>query len=294
MEKAYYKHKIENLLVINKIVTIHYFEFHKQFCGPTEAHDFWELVYADKSSIYCQADGKEILLNEGELLFHKPNETHALRANGVTAPNVFVISFECKSEAVRFFENRKLRLPKAYLTFIYAIIKEGKKTFDLPYSDPLLKKMQLLQTPTLGGQQLIKNYLEILLVNLMREETEKADANAVFLPQGELEERLAEQIKSFLQDKVYERIDISDVCEAVHYNKSYVFKQFKRATGCSVMAYFLKLKIQTAKRLLRESDLSVAQIAEKLAFDTPNYFSKTFKKTTGYTPLQYRKMIALV
>ena len=294
MKKSYYKHKIENLLVINKIVTIHYFDFTKQFVGPTEAHDFWELVYADKSSIICMADGKEIVLNEGEMLCHKPNEVHSLRANGVSAPNVFIISFECKSEAVQFFENRKLRLPKTCLKFIYSIIEESKKTFDLPYSDPLLRKMQLLPTPTLGGQQLIKNYLEILLVNLMREETEKVGADSVFLPQAEFVERIAEQVKSFLRNKVYERIDVADVCDAVHYNKSYVFKQFKRATGCSVMAYFSKLKIQEAKRLLKESDLSVAQIADKLAFDTPNYFSKTFKKTTGYTPLQYRKIVGLV
>lgn len=294
MEKAYYKHKIENLLVINKIVTIHYFEFNKHFKGPTESHDFWELVYADKSSIICQADGKEMILGEGEMLFHKPNEVHALRANGVSAPNVFVISFECKSEAVQFFENRKLRLPKPYLKFVYSIIEEGKKTFDLPYSNPSLRKMPLLAAPALGGQQLIKNYLEILLVSLMREETEKAGADAVFLPQEELMERIAEQVKDFLEANVYERIDVADVCEAVHYNKSYIFKQFKRATGYSVMAYLSNLKIQAAKRLLRESDLSVAQIADKLAFDTPNYFSKTFKKTTGYTPLQYRKMIGVL
>lgn len=294
MEKAYYKHKIENLLVINKIVTIHYFEFKKNFQGPTESHDFWELVYADKSSIICCADGKEVLLNEGEILFHKPNELHSLHANGITPPNVFIVSFECKSEAVKFFEDRKLKLPNSFVKFIYAIIEESKKTFHLPYSNPRLRKMQLLATPALGGQQLIKNYLEILLVNLMREETGKADANAVFLPQAELSGRIAEQVKLFLQEKVYESICIDDICQAVHYNKSYIFKQFKQATGFSIMAYFTKLKIQEAKRLLRERNLSVTQIAEKLAFDTPNYFSKTFKKSTGYTPLQYRKIVEMV
>ncbi|MBQ8292068.1 MAG: helix-turn-helix domain-containing protein [Clostridia bacterium] len=290
MEKRYYKHKIENLLNIGKIVTIHYFEFDKNFAGGTESHDFWELVYADKGTAICVADGKEIVLSEGEALFHKPNETHSLRANGQVAPNIFIISFDCKSESVRFFENRKLKLEKRLIRFIYPIIEESKKTFDLPYSDPALKKMKLLPSPTLGGQQLIKNYLEILLISLMREETEKSDTEIVFLPREELGEHVADQVISFLKENLYETPNVNDICKALHYNKSYIFKQFKLATSCSVMSYFRKLKIEEAKKLLRETNLSVTQIANKLAFDTPNYFSKTFKKITGYTPLRYKKM----
>lgn len=290
MEKRYYKHKIENLLVISKIVTIHYFELDKDFKSKPEFHDFWELVYADKKEILCEADGKQLILNEGEILFHKPNEVHSLRANGRNAPNVFIVSFECKSEAVRFFENKRLKLNKAFLRFIYAIIDESKRTFDLPYSDPELKKMKLLKTPSLGGQQLIKNYLEALLISLMRDETEKANAEAVFLPQEQLDEQLATRAIEFLQAHLCEKLSVADICAALHYNKSYIFKQFKKATNCSVMSYFTKLKINHAKRLLRETSLSVTQIADTLAFDSPNYFSKTFKKLTGYTPLKYKKM----
>lgn len=290
MNKRYYKHKIENLLVINRIVTIHYFEFDKNFVAPVESHDFWELVYADKESIVCMADGKDIALAEGEILFHKPGEIHSLRANGKDEPSVFIASFVCKSEAVRFFENKKIKANKNFLRLAYSIIEEGKKTFDLPFSDPMLKKMKLLAHPTLGGQQLIKNYLEILLVNLMRDETEKENPDVVFLPQEKLGERVAEQTISFLKANVYEKLSVADVCLALHYNKSYIFQQFKKATNRSVMTYFSQLKIDAAKRMLRESNLSITQIADKLAFDSPNYFSKTFKKLTGFTPLQYKKL----
>ncbi|MBO7297474.1 MAG: AraC family transcriptional regulator [Clostridia bacterium] len=290
MEKKYYRHKIENLLVINRIITIHYFEFAKNFYFKEEAHDFWEIVYADKESILCTADDEEMLLKEGEILFHKPNERHSLRANGKSAPNVFIISFECKSEAVRFFENRKLTLDTSLLRFVYALIEESKKTFHMHYSDPELKKMSLLDKPTLGGQQLIKNYLEILLVNLMRNETEKENPEVVFLPHEKLGEQVAKQVVTFLKEHIHERLEIADICLALNYNKSYIFEQFKKATGRSVMAYFIRLKTERAKRFLRETEMSVTQIADALAFDTPNYFSKTFKKITGYTPLQYKKI----
>jgi quercetin dioxygenase-like cupin family protein len=162
MGKKYYKHKIENRLVIKQIVTIHYFEFDKDFRGPTESHDFWELVYAEKGAVLCTADGREITLAEGEILFHKPFEIHSLCANGTTAPNVFIITFVSASEALHFFKGRRLQLPKSYLRYIYAIIDEAKQTFNMPFSDAALRKLPLLPNPALGGQQVIKNYLEIL------------------------------------------------------------------------------------------------------------------------------------
>ena len=165
--KTYFQHKLSNLISINKIVTIHYFEFDKDFQAIGEAHDFWEMVYAEKESLLCSADGKQIVLKQGELLFHKPNEFHTLAANGKNAPNVFIISFVCKSESMKFFENKIIALSSHLVKFIYPILEEGRKTFDIPYSDPNLKKMKLLPKPTLGGEQLIKNYLEILLLRLL-------------------------------------------------------------------------------------------------------------------------------
>ncbi len=290
MEKKYYKHKIEDLLVISRIVTIHYFEFHKDFEGPAEAHDFWELVYAEKGNLICRADDNEILLEEGEMLFHKPNEWHALRADGRRAPNVFIMSFECRSEAIHFFEGRKMRVDKSLLRTIFAIIEESKKTFDLPYSDPEAKKMDLLAAPTLGGRQLIKNYLEILLISLMRNETERGETEAVFLPREQFDELIPARAIAYMQAHIDENLTVEDICTVLHYNKSYIFRQFKKTTGSSLMAYFTKMKVEKAKRLLRESDMSISQIAASLSFDTANYFSKCFKKVTGYTPGTYRKI----
>ena len=60
--KKYYRYKIENLLVIKKIVTIHYFEFDKNYRFEGESHDFWELLYVDKGNLICHAGEREIFL----------------------------------------------------------------------------------------------------------------------------------------------------------------------------------------------------------------------------------------
>ena len=290
MEKKYYKHKLENLLVISKVITIHYFEFDKNFVSHVESHDFWELVYADKGDIVCLSGESEILLREGEAIFYKPGILHAHRADGKRAPNVFIISFECKNEAMRFFEDRRVSVDDGLRYLIYSIIDESKRTFDLPFSDPKLKKMKLLSSPSLGGQQVIKNYLELLLIGIMRSETEQNNSEAVFLTRERFDQLISDSVIEYMKAHVCEKLSVDDICKILHYNKSYVFRQFKKATGSSPMAYFTALKIQKAKETLRDTDLSISDISDAYSFDDPNYFSKTFKKITGYTPSTYRKL----
>lgn len=287
--KQYFKHRLQNLINVSKIVTIHYFEFEKYFKTQGEAHDFWEMVYADKESIFCTADGDKIFLQQGEILFHKPNEFHTLSANGISAPNVFILSFVCKSDGMRFFENKKFRLDGGEQKFIYSILEEGKKTFDIPYSDPNLKKMKLLSNPTLGGEQLVKNYLEIFLINLLRKQTETAEGNKIFLARKEFSSKPVKDIIRVLEKGIFDSLTIEDICTQTAYSRAYLFRIFKVKTGKTVIEYYLELKIEKAKQLLRENELSVKEIAEKLAFNEANYFTKTFKRLTGLTPTAYKR-----
>lgn len=288
MEKKYYRYRIENLLVVQKIVTVHYFEFSKTYKNDGETHDFWELVYADKGQIFCTAGEERVLLKQGEAIFHRPDEFHALAADGRTAANVFIVSFECRSEAMRFFEGKRLRLSAEETRLVYAIAEEARRTFDIPFSDPNAKKMPLKETPALGGLQVIKNRLELLLISLMRAETEKKDADAVFLPEEEMAGHVAELAAAYLKERVYGRASAEEMCRALNYNRSYVFRQFRKATGETPMRYYQRLKIEEAKRLLREG-MSAAQTAAALSFDTPDYFSKVFRKFAACTPSQYKK-----
>lgn len=287
--KKYFRHKIQNLIVVDKIVTVHYFEFNKNFRGSVESHDFWELVFAAKEDVLCTANGVEIPLAQGEILFHKPNESHSLAANGKKAPNVVIVSFECKSEAIRFFEGKRVRANHDFTKLLYTILEEARKTFSILFSDPKLEKMELLPTPTLGGQQLIKNYLEILLINIMRALTETERGNKIFLQREELGNKLVKDVIRILERNICHVLTVGDICAETGYSRAYVFKEFRAATGKSVMEYFIALKIEEAKRHLREDDMTVKEISEHLAFDTPNYFSKTFKRYTGLTPSTYKK-----
>ncbi|MBO7170474.1 MAG: helix-turn-helix transcriptional regulator [Clostridia bacterium] len=287
--KKYFKYKLQNLINVSEVVALHYLEFGKNFKTKGESHDFWELVYAEKESLICTADGREIPLMQGEILFHRPGEFHTLAANGQTAPSAFVLCFVCRSDAMAFFENRKLRLEKRLVKLLYSIWEEGKRTFDIPYSDMGRNQMRLLQNPTLGGEQLIKNYLEIFLIDLLRYYTETDSGNDIFLQRNELSEKPVKEVLHVLEGALYESLSIDDICEKTAYGRAYLFRVFKASTGRTIMEYYTSLKIEKAKQLLRENELSVKEIAERLCFNEANYFTKTFKRVTGLTPMAYRR-----
>lgn len=85
------------------------------------------------------------------------------------------------------------------------------------------------------------------------------------------------------------KVRTEDLAALVGYSEYYLTEKFKKETGQSVSSYIRYAKVERAKLLLESGDLSVREIAEKLAFNTVNYFIQCFRDTTGYTPAQYRK-----
>ena len=71
---------------------------------PGESHDFWEFLCVDKGEVEITADNRAYTLKKGEIIFHKPNEFHTVRANGKIAPNLVVISFDCTSPCMDYFQ----------------------------------------------------------------------------------------------------------------------------------------------------------------------------------------------
>ena len=246
MEKKYFKHKVENLINIDKIVTIHYFEFDKDFVSDYESHNFYELVYPLKNNIICNLDNKDVVLHEGEMIIYRPNIIHSIRADKKTNPNVFIISFSTKSSSIKIFENRIIKLDKKQERYIYNIIEESKITFNIPVSSPYTTKMEFNDNKPVGGLQLIKNMLEIMLINAMRAEANKIDSDVIFLINNNYKNDLSGRIIEYLNNHIYETVHIKNLENEFHYNKSYLFSVFKKQTGHTISSYFNHLKIEKA------------------------------------------------
>ena len=100
-------------------------------------------------------------------------------------------------------------------------------------------------------------------------------------------------IKKYLEDGVEKRIGISDVCKKFGYSKSYLAKIFHEQTGLTIANYSNRAKIKEAKQLIREDNLNLSEISDRLAFDNPQYFSRVFRRITGMSPTEFKSTLKL-
>ena len=289
MKATYVKTQLQNVLTVSKIVTVHYYEFDKTFVFNGESHDFWEIVYIDKGQVQVRGDDNELVLSQGEIVFHRPNEFHSIKALN-SAPNFFVLSFVCNSPLMQYFEKYSAPLDKTLLGFISCIIKEAESTYVIPKNDPKLKKLLKRNNAPIGGEQLIKTYLEQFLILLIRNILKKKEPN-VFPSKESMENHIVGTARRFLEEKAENPFKVNDLCVALGFSKSYLSKLFHEQTGNTLAAYAIQVKIKHAKQLIRDGNLNFAQISDKLSFDNPQYFSRVFKRVTGMTPTEFKSSL---
>ena len=282
-DTAYFPHPVRLPLCVAELVTIHYFEYGKDYRYSGESHDFWELVYADRGTVISTCDGQEHLISGGELILLPPNSFHTIRADRAKPSNVFIISFTEHSGALDVLAGRIFQLTAAMRELIRAIIREGEAAFVLPMSKVSLHRLHPRPDAPFGGEQLIKMRLEELLILLCRAEAVPQSS----ITKARYDDDIAGRILSLLKEHLYDRLTLTDITAALGYGKTYLSNVFKRVYGKGIMEYYTQLKIDEAKYLLREDSLSVSQISDRLGFSSPQYFSKRFSALTKMSPRQY-------
>lgn len=75
---TYVKTTLQHSIDIDAIITLHYFEYMKNFEFKGESHNFWEFLYVDKGTVAVRADDTWTTLYTGDIIFHQPNEFHAI------------------------------------------------------------------------------------------------------------------------------------------------------------------------------------------------------------------------
>lgn len=288
-KKTFYMHKISNLLNIVKIVTIHYQALEKNYSFPEETHDFWEINYADKGDVFVGVDGEKIRLKQGEILFIKPNQPHFVES-GDKEPNLFIVSFLCRSPSMNFFCDKKYAVPEKYRYLLQNIMSEATETFNLPDFDPHLTELKLKENPNLGGEQVLKNALETLLIYLLRHAQNREPTEEFFVSKIADSTELQDEIVRILNAHIYGRFHLEDLRDELHYGTTQLCTFFRKKTGMTIYQTYLKLKLDEAKILIRKQ-VPFAEIADKLCFDSVSTFAFVFKKHVGMSPGEYRNSI---
>jgi AraC-like DNA-binding protein len=97
-----------------------------------------------------------------------------------------------------------------------------------------------------------------------------------------------QQVVREMENRVHDPLDLEEMAASAGLSKHHFCKTFKRHTGETPIHYMRKMRVEEAARLLRESDMSVARIADITGFDNISYFGKVFRRLTGETPTEFR------
>jgi len=286
----YRGYNIQESICIESLNSIYYFEFDDDFVDEAEAHSAWEMVYVDRGECNVIADEETIPLQQGEIYFHKPYERHMLQIEKGNSPNVFIMTFRTASPAMRYFEHQKLDASLSTKQYIQAIIHEASNTFELPFDTLHSKELSFKSREKLwGGEQSIMIRLELMLIELVRKSKYYMTRARSFHNKDVLADEFCQIVIDYLESHLYDKINMEDLSRAMSFSKSYVSKRFVSACGYSIIDYFNIMKVNEAKRLIRETNKNFFEISDMLSFSNSHYFSTMFKRHVGLTPTQYKK-----
>lgn len=99
------------------------------------------------------------------------------------------------------------------------------------------------------------------------------------------------EIKKYISTHFDQELTLKSIANKFYMNPVYMGQLFKKTYGVYFKDFLLKLRIDEAKKLLRQTDMRVYEIAEKVGFNNSDYFVTQFEKMAGKTPSQYRKFI---
>ena len=97
-------------------------------------------------------------------------------------------------------------------------------------------------------------------------------------------------VRRYIDEHFKESITLDQLAELAHINKYYLVHAFRKTYGTSPINYLISRRIQESRFLLTNSNHSLSQIARILGFSSLSYFSQSFHRAEGVSPMEYRKL----
>ena len=239
------------------------------------SHEFCEIIFVVDGKGCTTVNGERIDFKKGDILIYNPRVEH-YEESSLQEPTEFMFFALDKFEITD--------LPKNHLLpSQYKVIYHSKESYSTIYE--LFKKMITeFENKDDFYVEIAQNISRTLLMYIFRVINVADQGFNIHETNGVLEKALR-----FINENYRNNISLEDVAKACYINKYYLSHLFSKFKGMSVGKFILSLKIEDAKKLLETTTLTVSEVAERSGFDDPNYFSRTFKKASGLSPLQYRK-----
>ena len=257
--------------VTDPVISRHKNKNKRSIC-PIHYHDTYELYYmSEGQTTYFIAD--EIFgIEKGNFVFVPKGIMHSTDNKNCTRNERFLINFP---EDILSPEVHPLLKELEANRVIY--IPDNQ----LPALEEIMRKMELEYKNGDGrSDMMVHIYIMELLVLLCRFKTERK-------PQIHESDKIIYTISEYISAHFDSDLTLDTLCVTFAISKSYLSRKFKAVTGIGINKYITYVRMANAEKLLKETDLSVSEIARRCGYNDSSYFALVFKNIRGVTPFQF-------
>lgn len=289
-------YKPQKSIDISALFSIAYLDADFAFPEAEMHPDNWVMIYVDKGDFTLVTEKEPLVLHQGDLYLHRSTSEALLhlKQKSTETSGALMINFKCSSSAMHFFNGKKLHVSLATQMHISAILYEILYTRYLPFNAPILLGVrQHTDKPLWAGDQTIMMRLELMLIEIIRaDNTFKKMPSPAIKNEDVMNDDLCLKVIEYMQLHINEKLSMEALSRSLSFSKSYISRRFASTYGCSIIDYFNQMKLSEAKRLIRDTNKNFFEISDMLMFSNSHYFSTLFKKHTGLTPTQYKRVCA--
>ncbi len=251
-------------------------------------HENYEMVYMKKGYAVFEISGYPVNLGPNDIVVIKPMQYHKFTVKSENGCEFIVLNFTFENRINGAFSEVPL---EDFLNFVssketgpYITLKVSQKNEIVVLLNRILKERESSEPGSEFLNYLLVMELFVLLSRALKMEWE----NSIKSKSPKLKELIGISI-NFIHTNFERDISLGDIAKFVFLSPSYFTRAFKEETGMSPISYLLKVRIERAKELLKDTGLKISDIALNVGFSNQQRFNEMFKKYTKHTPLQYRK-----
>ena len=248
-------------------------------------HPFYELYYLVSGRCRIFVDHTIYHLEAGGLVLIEPQMLHRTSYGMTQDSERITVGFE-----PGLLAQMERQCGSGWRELLFGkpcrVIEPGRRR----YVEGLLRQMLAEQktedcfSPMLNAQHLFE-----LLAFLCRCGSEEEDPQLADVTEAAAREQAIQEAVDYIYHHFREPLTLERVAEQIHMSPAYVSRRFKKVTGFGYREYLNYVRLKEASRMLLETDLAVADIAQLCGFSDGNYFGDLFRKEKGMSPRMYRK-----
>lgn len=258
---------------------------------PQHTHNYIEMVYMCKGRTTHFINGKEVVLNSGEILLLNQNAVQEILAasmddiavNFIILPQFFDQTLQLMGEQqnlIREFLIDCLRSNHSDLGYLHFAVSDI-----LPIQN-LVENLIWTLANDRPNKRFINQYTMAVLFLQLMNYTDKIASGGDFSGQG-----LTLSVLKYIEEN-YKYGELTDLAAQLHYDVYWLSREIKRLTGSNFTELLQIKRLNHAAFLLKNTGLSVAEIAVYVGYENSGYFHRIFREKYGMTPKKFRDTAA--